>query len=366
MSLSSASNATPYSFQNRIYNADAEAMDTIVFEFASIANVAAILGMAFSIGGSGNNPAGAWQRVTFGGGNAGAQLPNGGSTGTPAFLSSDAISIPGGWAPNASMLVRIAWASGAYPTPQRIIASEINWPANNTRSSGDYASTDDLLAQNPTWSGSTYNPSWHKIRVRRVNAKPAILTHGDSVWSMIRGSDTSGYGWCWRLNGATESYHVATYGQGGITLPVIADRHADILGKYGEDYTHTFTPGWSGNSPPTDAAGIAATKALVEAMEAQTVAAGKIFCVGFIKPTGSDGTDPLKLAAFNELRVWAAAKYGIHCLDVSQDPTLVGPDGYTMLNSPDQAHYNNEGQRLQALALAPKIEAMLIADGYTL
>ncbi len=264
------------------------------------------------------------------------------------------------------MLVRVAWASGVYTTPQRMIASEISWPTNNTRSAGDYASTDALLAQNPTWSGTTYNPAWHKIRVRRATANPAILTHGDSVWAMIRGSDTSGYGWCWRLNGATESYHVATYGHGGITLAQIADRNADIVNKYGADYTHVFVPVWSGNSPPTSSAGELANQALVEAMEAEVVAAGKIFCCGFIKPTGSDGTDPLKLTAFNNLRAWAATRYGIHCIDVSDDPTLVGPDGYTMLNSSDQAHYDNEGQRLQALAIAPKFEAMLVADGYTL
>ncbi len=72
MSLSSASNATAYSFQNRIFNPDTEAMDTVVFEFASIVNVAAILGMAFSIGGSGNTPGpGGWIRVTFNGGSVG-------------------------------------------------------------------------------------------------------------------------------------------------------------------------------------------------------------------------------------------------------------------------------------------------------
>lgn len=373
MYLQTTSHPTVYSYQNRITNIDTETLSEIAFEFCSLssaAGAAPILGMAISIGGSGSSPGGGgWIRVTFGGNNALTWTVDG-SLENPSLVTSDPVFIPGGLAPGASILVRVTVGTGMWTYATKAIAIEVNWPSNNQRSLGDYASNDTVLATNPTWSGSTYNPTWYAMLGKRTTPTAHILIHGDSLTCQTRPTaatnSTSGYGWIRRINElANGSYHVSSCGHGGTTIANALARNPEILAKHSSRITHLLIQTWSGNSSPANITGTTSVKNDIMAMETQAIAAGLKFLVITLKPHGSTISGQDEIDAYWHLVDWATTRYGVRHINLSTKINLTSDGGPTLLNSEDGVHFNNEGQNQQAISAKPEFDAALLADGYS-
>lgn len=358
-------------YTHRLYNLDPETLSEIIFEFASLVGDATnILGMAISLDGTANNPGpGGWQRVTFGGGNVGGAY-GAGTLETPYLLSSDPLTISGGWAPNQSMVIRITINVGRWTYGTRGRATEINWPNTNLGRSadGDFTTTPELLAINPTWSGLNLGTTWYGIRTKRVTPVPHILTHGDSVNMGSRGtSSVSGHNWLMILNAlAAGKFFASSCGHGGTTLADAESRNPYILSTHAPHSTHLMVQTWSGNGSPVDIGDTERIKTNILNMEAQAFSAGLKFWVCTLKPHGTTISTQTQRDAYWHLVDWATTRYGVRHIDLSQESTLSSDGGLTLLNSDDGVHFNAAGQSAQATALKPRFEAALIADGYTL
>jgi hypothetical protein len=368
MDISTTTVGVVRTYTHRIYNLDPQALSEIIFEFAAIvASASAIIGMAVSMGGTNNNPGpGGWLRVTFGGGNVGASYSSG-TLQAPALLSSDPCVIPGGWAPNQSMVIRLTIASGSWSYANRTRANEVNWPNTNLGRSadGDYTSTDALLAINPTWSSLNLGTTWYGLRTKRVTAVPHIITHGDSVNMGSRGtSSTSGHGWYMRLNElAAGKYFASSFGHGGTSLTDAAARNPNILARHAPNASVLMFQTWSGNASPTSIAGTEADKARILQAQAEAVAAGLRFWVCTLKPHGTTISTAGEIEAYWHLVDWATATFGVRHIDLSREPTLSADGGLTLLNSADGVHFDGVGQLAQATAMKPRVEAAFAAEG---
>jgi lysophospholipase L1-like esterase len=369
MYTASSTNATSFSYQNRVRNLDSETISEIIIDFGSIySSGAPLIGAAVSFGGTGDLPGpGGWHRITFGG-QLGFSYPLSGSVKEPKLVSSDPIIIPGGLAPGASMLIRVGYAAGLVIAQSKSIATEISWPSNNKRYAGDVVSTDQLLEQNPAWTGTSYAPSWYAIRVKRVTPKPMILVHGDSVATQVRPiaatNTSSGYGWIMRINEMTESYHIVSMGIGGSSMQDSEDRTPELLETHKDYITHMMIQSWSGNGSPVSIADCERIKTNIINMETAILAAGKkVICVT-LKPHGGTISTQGERDAYWHMVDWANERYGINHINLSQEITLSNDGGMTLLNSEDNVHFNAIGQLAQANALKPHLDAALISDGY--
>lgn len=357
----------------RVKNIDSEPISEVVFEFGSIhATTAPILGMAISVGGSGNSPgAGGWIRCTFGG-NTG-RPPLQGELESPLMVGCDPIVIPGNWQVGQAIVGRITFGAGQQPFPTRARAEEISWPDSNLsrNADGDYASTDELLATTPTWSGLNGATAYYAIRTKRVTAIPHIITHNDSVNVGIRpvasNNSASGYGWHMILNNLSgNKYRVSSLGHGGTTVANSAARNPEILARHGSIATHLMIPSWGGGGSPVSIADCDRIKANILEMEAQALAIGlKVWCVT-LKPHGGTISSAGEIEAYWHMVAWADARYGVRHINLSQETTLSADGGLTLLNSEDNIHFNYAGQQAQAAAMKPRFEAALLAEGYTL
>lgn len=371
MYLGASTVTSAYSYQNRITNLDTETISEIRFEFASVqASTAPILGMAISLSGTGDSPGvTGWRRITFNGGNNGFSFQNIADIDNPEFISSDPLVIPEGWNPGAGMLVRLTVGTGLWSYATKAIATEIGWPSPNRRSLGDYSSTDAALSATPTWYGTTYNPTWYGITVKRQSPTPFILVHGDSLTCQTRPvaatNSTAGYGWIMKLNEATEKYHVMSCGHGGTTLTNAKNRTPEILAKYKDRITHMMVQSWSGNDAPANVGQTSATKNNIMAMETLATEAGVGFIVITLKPHGGTISTADEIAAYNEMRSWCTARYGIRHIDLGDKVSLSSNGGLTLLNSEDNVHFNATGQAIQATEAKPLIDAALSAEGYS-
>ncbi len=358
----------------RVRNIDSETLSEIAFEFATIhTTTAPILGMAISLNGTNNSPGpGGWIRVTFNGGNVGLP-PLVGSLDNPAMIATDPIVIPGGWAPGVGIVGRLSYGAGLRLSPTRARAIEIAWPDTNLsrNADGDYASTDALLAVDPAWSGLNGGTPYYAIRTKRVTPIPHILTHSDSVNVGIRPTtatnSSSGYGWHMILNSlGLNKYRFSSCGHGGIAMVNTEARNPEILARHGSIATHLMIPSWGGGGSPVSIADCERIKTNILNMEAQALAIGLIpWCVT-LKPHGGTISTQGERDAYWHMVAWADTRYGIRHINLSQEITLSADGGMTLLNSEDNIHFNYTGQQAQAAAMKPRVEAALLADGYTL
>lgn len=369
MYTAASTNTSAFSYQNRIRNLDSETISEIIIDFGSVyTSGAPLIGAAVSFGGTGDLPGpGGWQRVTFGG-QPGFSYPLSGSVKEPKLVSSDPIVVSGGWTSGASMLIRIGYGPGWVIAPSKSIATEITWPSNNKRYAGDVVSTDELLTQNPAWTGTTYAPSWYAIRVKRVTPKPMILVHGDSVATQVRAiaatNTSSGYGWVMRMNELTESYHIVSMGIGGSSMADSEARTPELLEMHKDYITHMMIQSWSGNGSPVSIADCERIKTNIINMETAILAAGKkVLCVT-LKPHGGTISTQEEIDAYWHMVDWSTARYGINHINLSQEITLSNDGGMTLINSEDNVHFNATGQLIQATALKPILDAALLYDGY--
>jgi len=123
---------------------------------------------------------------------------------------------------------------------------------------------------------------------------------------------------------------------------------------------------WSGNSAPTSIAGTESIKTIILNAEAQAIEAGLRFWVVTLKPHGLTITTQGEIDAYWHLVDWATERYGVRHIDLSREPTLSNDGGLTILGSDDGVHFNAAGQLAQAVAIKPRIEAALLAEGITI
>lgn len=343
--------------------------------FSMTAGSANILAVWIGSGGTNYN-ATSWQRMTF---NAGSQTTYQMADGTsflPEYVVTDTLTLNEPCLPNSSFVVRIVYASVGQITMFDSFGSMQNSTSGLTQGwigIGDAGSTQGNLGNNVVWFGN-WPASLCHVFVEfsdEDSTEVSILAYGDSVINQfvyyldpLAGNRDQ---WQYSLEQLVTSntYHVATAGNGGFELPQYVDRLKKLLPLYNPWVDIYCVEGWSSNNAPTTSEAGNAWKTKLDEIHALVEAAHHGWCVIFPVPVG--GAIAGK-AQFESILAYANASYPGKVLDCR--PAVWDPnnhDAFLPAYTSDTIHLKAEANTPFATYTKTLFETNAIAsNGYVI
>jgi hypothetical protein len=378
----SVAGPTRITIDTRITNQTGKDIARIAIPFMGTnANNAQILAVWIGRGGMEHSTT-AYQRMTFGGQNT-LQL-GAGTVFVPSVGVTDTLTLSTPWLDETEILVRIVYENSGQIENYDSFGTGANEDSGLARcwiGIGDAGSTEGALsnADSLTWRNNWSSSIFHVFAEFAEHESPevSILVYGDSVvnqWKAYQDTLPSiRDGWQFYLEqlNTANTYHVATAGNGGYTVPQYCDRLTAMFSVYAPWIDVVCIEGWTPNGSIQTINELNTWQANITALHSLVTTAGLGWLVLFNSPIGDDKDYPEIGANIHarqlDMIAWCNAQYTGLVIDMRF--SLADPedtDYFLADYSVDSAHYTKSGQIKWATDFKPIIEARLQAYQYSI
>lgn len=371
----SVAGPTRISIDTRISNQTGKDVARISIPFLGLHNNNANI-IAVWIGRGGNTHwCDSFQRMTFSGQNT-KQLAVGTDT-NPSIGVTDTLLLDTPWLADTEILIRVVFENSGQIESFDSFGTNQNFDSGLSRcwvGLGDAGSTTELLSnsQNLQWRAD-WNAPFCNVFVEFAEyeiPEVSVLVYGDSVVNQFKSFlDTLSAcrdGWQYYLEQLVTSntWHVATAGNGGYTVIQYGDRLLALLETYAPWIDVVCFQAWTPNGSITTTQDLQAWQTKINQVHDAVIALNKGWLVQFNSPIGDDKDFPEIGASIHarqlDMVAWCNEQFTGHVIDMRSSLTdPQNPDYFAPGMSLDSAHHTKMAAPIWANDVKPLFEARL-------